>query len=89
MIDSKIQPYGCYVECNAENKCIQGEFNSRDYYCKEYKGFNEMSDYEKDKYKQKVLEDKAKKDYKEYCFRYFPKEQAKKMYKDKYQTKKG
>ena len=81
-LDTKIEIYGCYVKCNAPNKCIMGIFNSRDFYCIEHKGINELTPTELNKLKENILKDKSKKLYKEYCYKYFTKKEAYKMIKN-------
>lgn len=51
---------GCLIKCKAPNKCFQGEFNAKFYYCREYKSFSEFDpckicQYKQD-YKQKEQE---------------------------------
>lgn len=71
--------FGCYVKCNAENKCFQGEFNAKDYYCVEHKGFQDMTEREKENYLKKVKQKEALAKYKECCSKYYTKEEAKLM----------
>lgn len=77
--DYKMGPYGCTIECNAPNKCFNTEFNARDYYCQEYKGFNEMPESKVYDMKKKSEELLAAKEYKLYLKKYYTKEEAKKM----------
>jgi len=36
----------CFIECGAENRCFTGRFNCADFYCREYKGMNELNEKE-------------------------------------------
>lgn len=78
-IDAKIETWGCYVECVAENRCFQSSFNARDFYCQEYKGFNDMSAYEQNELREKLAKDYSKKAFKEYANKYYSKKQAQQM----------
>ena len=82
-IDAKVEPWGCYVECTAENKCFLKQFNARDYYCIQYKGSNELSKIEKEKIRNKVQEDYAKKELKKYLKTYYTKQEAEAIMADR------
>lgn len=73
-----------FVECLAENKCISGEFNSKYFYCVEYKGFNELSDYDIEKMQEKKRFEDSKREFRKYLNKYYTKKEATKMYKQKY-----
>lgn len=75
--------YGTIIECTAPNRCITGEFNSNDFYCLEYKGLNDCNEIEKQKIKNANRLDYAKKEFREYTKKYFTKEQAKNLRKEK------
>lgn len=73
---------GMIIECNAPNACIKGEFNSKDFYCMEYRVLNEMNASEKENIRQEMMEDYMKKSFREYANKYYPKAKAKEMIKE-------
>lgn len=62
-----------YVKCNAENKVINTTFNARDYYCKEYKGFNELSEFEINKCREQIQKKYSDSAFREYANKYYQK----------------
>lgn len=76
---SKIAGGGTMCKCNAENKVIMNTFNSRDFYCKEYKGFNELSEFEINKYREQIQKKYSDSAFREYANKYFSKKQAREM----------
>ena len=71
--------WGCKVKCKASNSAFMDEFNAKDFYCIEYKGFNEMSKDEIDSIVKHENKKRALKEYKKYCNTYYTKPQAKEM----------
>lgn len=71
----------CYGECTAPKKVLFGEFNAKDYYCIEYRGFGEISQSEINDIVQKQREKYAKKEYERYVKTYYSKEDAKRILK--------
>lgn len=78
----------CFAECIAPNKVIIGIFNTKDFYCKEYKNFNEMSEKEKNKLIESIEQEKEIKAFKEYAKKYFDKKKAKILIAEKVAKKK-
>ena len=81
----KVSGVGTLVECIAPNKCMMTSFNANDFYCVEYKGYNEMTQSEKDALAKKIWQEKSLKDYREYVKSYPKKFRAQmiKEYKEK------
>ncbi len=83
---SKSAGGGVIVECTAENRCILTPFNSRDFYCVEYKGANDMTESEKDAIRNAIQKEYSLKQFREYANKYYPRKQAVSMiqaYKEK------
>ena len=74
---------GQYVECTAPNRCITTTFNARDYYCKEYKGFNDMNDTELESVKKYYDTKREIQEYSAYSNKYYSKKKATQLIKNK------
>jgi len=57
-------------------------FNSRDYYCVEYRGANDMTESEMEEIARKNRNNYSLEAYKEYVKKYYPKKEHKQMIKD-------
>lgn len=74
---------GCMVECQAENRCVNGPFNARDFYCVEVKSINDMNDSTRERTIKDIQTKSAKENYKEYLKKFYTKKWQKKcMRKD-------
>ena len=69
--------WGCKVRCKAPNSAFINDFNAKDNYCIEYKGFNEMSKNELDGIIKHEAKKRALKEYKKYANTYYTKADAK------------
>ncbi len=83
----KVQKWGCMVECNAPNRCLTSRFNAKDFYCIEYKGFNDMTESDKENIRREVMNDWFDERFKEHAKKYYPKAQAKKMIDERRQQR--
>lgn len=83
LIDESRGGEGQYVRCTAENKVIRTPFNARDFYCKEFKGFNDMTPAEIESIKNNIAKKKEYKAFCEYARKYYPKKQAERMIREK------
>lgn len=80
--DYKKENWGCYVECNAENKCLTGKFNAKHFYCTEFRTLDEQK---MDEIIQKNRKKEALSEFRKYARKYYSKEEADRMiydYKD-------
>lgn len=75
---------GCMVECQAENRCVNGPFNARDFYCVEVKSINDMNDSTRERTIKDIQTKSAKENYKEYLKKFYTKKMAKEMYEKRY-----
>ena len=80
--------WGCRVECNAPNKCLIAPFNAKDYYCVEVKSLNEMSKAEQEKFRDKVKQDYADKEYRKWAKKFHTPEEAKELIKKRKESRK-
>ncbi len=70
------------VICNAPNRCFYSEFSPIEFYCKEFRGFDEIPEMEQKEMALAVEKSFKKKEWVKHVNSYYPKTKAKEILKE-------